>query len=370
MTARRMKRTRDSYYMRLALDLALRGTGKTAPNPKVGCVIVKDDRITGWGYHKACGLAHAEVVALDVAGEQARGATLYVNLEPCSHYGKTPPCTEAIIKAGVARVVAAMQDPDPRVSGKGFARLRDAGLEVDIGTCRTEAMEINRGFVTRVQKNRPWVTLKAAMTMDGCIAQEDGWSKWISNKWSRTRAHLLRASHDALLVGVGTVVADDPKLNVREVSGSAPRVVILDPSLRTPPDASLFCCGSPLVIASKGADSRRARELENAGADVILLSSEEGRPSLVEVLQLLAGQGVNDLLVEGGAGVLGSFLKEGLFDGVSLFISPRFLGKGRPVSGGFLNGTLEKARRIRIQKTLLVEGDLWIEGTSACSLDS
>jgi diaminohydroxyphosphoribosylaminopyrimidine deaminase/5-amino-6-(5-phosphoribosylamino)uracil reductase len=231
-------------------------------------------------------------------------------------------------------------------------------------------MEINRGFVTRVRKNRPWVTLKAAMTMDGRIAQEDGRSRWISNMWSRTRAHLLRASHDALLVGVGTVVADDPKLNVREVTGNSPRAVILDPSLRVPPDASLFRCGSPLVIASNGADSRRAKELENAGADVILLPSEEGRPSLVEVLEFLAGQGVNDLLVEGGAGVLGSFLKEGLFDGVSLFVSPRFLGNGRPVSGGLLQGTLENARRIRIQKTLLVEGDLWIEGTSPCSLDS
>jgi len=370
LTARRTKRTLDSYYMRLALDLALRGTGKTAPNPKVGCVIVKDDRVVGWGYHRACGLAHAEAMALDAAGEQARGGTLYVNLEPCSHYGKTPPCAEAIIKAGVSRVVAAMQDPDPRVSGRGFARLREAGLEVEVGTCRAEAMEINRGFVTRVQKNRPWVTLKAAMTIDGRIAQEDGRSKWISNSWSRTRAHLLRASHDALLLGVGTVIADDPKLNVREVSGCAPRVVILDPSLRTPPDARLFCCGSPLVIASREADSRRAKELENAGADVILLPSKEGRPPLVEVLEFLARQGVNDLLVEGGAGVLGSFFEEELFDGVSLFVSPRFLGKGRPLCGGFLNGTLENARPIRIEKTRLVEDDLWIEGTVPCSLDS
>ncbi|MFP4482031.1 MAG: bifunctional diaminohydroxyphosphoribosylaminopyrimidine deaminase/5-amino-6-(5-phosphoribosylamino)uracil reductase RibD, partial [Thermovirgaceae bacterium] len=262
----RMQKTLDSYYMSLALDLALRGTGKTAPNPRVGCVIIRDGRIQGRGYHQACGLAHAEAAALEMAGEQARGATLYVNLEPCSHHGKTPPCTEAIIKTGVSRVVAAMQDPDPRVSGRGFARLRGAGVEVDTGICRAEAEEINKGFVTRVKKNRPWVTLKAAMTMDGRIAQEDGWSKWISNRWSRTRAHLLRASHDALLVGVGTVVADDPKLNIREVSGHAPRVVVLDPSLRTPSDASLFGFGSPLVVASNYADPRRARDLKNAGA--------------------------------------------------------------------------------------------------------
>ncbi len=309
-------------------------------------------------------------MALEAAGSRARGATLYVNLEPCSHFGKTPPCAEAIIEAGVSRVVAAMGDPDPRVSGRGFARLRDAGVEVDVGTCAAGAAEINRGFVTRVLKKRPWVTLKAAMTLDGRIAQEDGWSRWISNRWSRTRAHLLRASHDAVLVGVGTVLADDPKLNVREVSGCDPKVVVLDPSLRPPRDASLFRCGSPLVIASSGADSLRAKDLEKAGADVILLPSEEGRPPLAQVLEFLAGQGVNDLLVEGGSGVLGSFLAEGLFDGVSLFVSPRFLGKGRPLSGDRLQYTLENSPGIRIEKALLVEGDLWIEGTSRCSPDS
>jgi len=368
--ARRMNKTCDRYYMSLALDLALRGTGMTAPNPKVGCVIVRDRRVTGFGYHRACGLAHAEVEALNMAGEQARGATLYVNLEPCSHFGKTPPCTEAIISAGISRVVAAMQDPDPRVSGRGAARLREAGVEVDIGPCRTSAEEINKGFVMRVKRQRPWVTLKAAMTLDGKIAQEDGWSKWISNEWSRTRAHLLRSGHDAVLVGVGTVLADDPGLNVRDVSGRAPRAVILDSSLRTPPGAHVIRNGNALVIGAKEANPRRAKDLEKAGASVILLPSEEGRPRLPEVLEYLGGLGVNDLLVEGGSTILASFLDERLFDGVSLFVSPGFLGKGRPLSGDSLQRDLENAFRVRIQKTVLVEGDLWIEGTASCLQDS
>lgn len=370
MTARRMNEAWDRYYMSLALDLALRGACKTAPNPNVGCVIVKDGRMAGWGFHKACGQAHAETEALRMAGSNAERGTLYVNLEPCSHHGRTPPCAEAIVRAGVSKVVAAMEDPDPRVSGRGFDILRRAGVEVHTGICAAEAAGINRGFVSRVLTGRPWVTLKAAMTLDGYVAQDDGWSKWISNQWSRARGHLLRAWHDAVLVGVGTVVRDDPRLTVRDAPGTSPGVVVLDPGLRIPADANLLRSGSPMVVASRGADLQKARMLENAGASVILLPSKGGRPALGDVLDFLGRRGINSLLVEGGARVLGSFMSERLFDGVSLFVSPRLLAKGMPVSGCSHAGDLEKALSISVTKTVPVEGDLWIEGTPKCSRDS
>lgn len=369
MTTRRMNEAKDRYYMSLAIDLARRGTGRTAPNPRVGCVIVKEDHIAGWGFHKAFGLPHAEAEALQRAGDAAKGSTLYVNLEPCSHYGKTPPCSGAIIKAGVSRVVAAMKDPDPRVSGRGFRMLREAGIDVDVGPCATEAAQINRGFIKRMIEGRPWVTLKAAMTLDGRIADESGWSKWISNEWSRKRAHILRTEHDAVLVGIGTVASDDPKLTVREVSGYSPRVVLLDPSLKVSPGANIFRYGKPLVIASTRADSRKVRVLENAGAGVILLPSEKGSPALSDVLGCLADEGINELLVEGGSKVLGSFLSERLFDDVSLFVSPRFMGEGKPLCGEVRWLALENAPSVFITKKTLVEGDLWIEGTVKCSLD-
>jgi len=369
LTTRRMNEAKDRYYMSLAIDLARRGTGRTAPNPRVGCVIVKEGRIAGWGFHKAFGQPHAEAEALQRAGDAAKGSTLYVNLEPCSHYGKTPPCSDAIIEAGVSRVVAAMKDPDPRVSGRGFRALREAGIDVDVGTCAAEAAQINRGFIKRIIEGRPWVTLKAAMTLDGRIADESGWSKWISNEWSRKRAHILRTEHDAVLVGIGTVATDDPKLTVREVSGYSPRVVLLDPSLKVSPGANIFRYGKPLVIASSGADSRKVRVLENVGAGVILLPSENGRPGLSDVLTRLGAEGINDLLVEGGSKVMGSFLSEGLFDGVSLFVSPRFMGEGKPLCGNARWLALENAPAVFITKKALVEGDLWIEGTAVCSRD-
>ncbi|HOR53829.1 MAG TPA: bifunctional diaminohydroxyphosphoribosylaminopyrimidine deaminase/5-amino-6-(5-phosphoribosylamino)uracil reductase RibD [Synergistales bacterium] len=360
---------RDALNMRAALSLALRGTGRVSPNPLVGCVIVGPGGLVGWGYHGEVGGPHAEAVALDRAGERARGATLFVNLEPCRHHGRTPPCAPRIIRAGIARVVAGMADPDPRTAGGGFAMMREAGVEVTQGVLEYRCRFINRGFLSRVERKRPWVTLKMAATLDGNMAMPSGESRWITNSFSRVRAHLLRDANDAVMVGIGTVSADDPLLTVRDTDGRDPIPVVLDPSLRMPPSARLARDGT-IIFYSREAPAKTLEALRAKGCILYEVEADRtGRPSLESVLEKLAHQGVNNLLIEGGPGVLGSFLAGRLFDGLALFLAPRFSGKGHGIGDGFVLDRLADAIGVRVESIRDLDGDLWLEGVNPCSQD-
>ena len=302
----------DKYFMSMALSMALRGTGAVSPNPLVGCVIVDDEGVAGWGYHSELGGPHAEVKAIAMAGTRARGSTLYVNLEPCCHFGRTPPCVPSIIASGVSRVVGGMSDPDPRVSCRGFNILRSEGVAVTEEVLFSESREINRGFISRIERGRPWVTLKAAVTLDGNMALSSGESKWITNGMSRARSHMLRDRHDAVMVGSGTVLRDDPALTVRSVSGRDPVAVVLDPMLRVPEDARIVREGSIFFI-SPNAPEKKRQILENKGCRVFESKmTDEHRLSLIDSLERLALEGINDLLLECGSALLGSFIRERL----------------------------------------------------------
>lgn len=317
--------------MRAALALAARGLGRTWPNPAVGCVLVRDGVVVGRGWTQPGGRPHAETEALARAGAAARGATAYVSLEPCAHTGKTPPCADALVAAGIGRVVAAVEDPDPRVSGRGLARLRDAGVSVVAGLCASEAAELNAGFVTRVRQGRPLVSLKLATSLDGRIATRSGDSQWITGEAARRHAHLLRATHDAVLVGTGTALADDPALTCRlpGLSEQTPARVVLDRQLRLSATAKLVATAHdwPTWIITASADAARRRALEGAGAELIDVSTTaEGRLSLSAALTALGTRGITRLLVEGGSVVAASLLREDLVDRVYWFRAPSILG--------------------------------------------
>ncbi len=313
--------------MRRALDLALEGWGKTAPNPMVGAVLVRDGVVVGEGYHARFGEAHAEVAALRAAGERARGATLYVTLEPCAHQGKTPPCTEAIAAAGVRRVVIAVGDPNPAAAG-GAERLRDAGIAVELGEGEAAARDLNAPFFHRfAHPERPFVTLKLAVSIDGAIAAADrSTTTHLTGAESRREVHRLRAGHDAIAVGIGTVLGDDPALTVRD--WEPPRVplrrVVFDSTLRIPPDSGLVRTArqTPVIVVAREPQPQRARTLEASGVDVVVASG------LPEALQALAQRGVGSLLVEGGARLAGSFLERAAVDRLIIFQAPVVLGHG------------------------------------------
>ncbi len=319
----------DLHHMRHALRLAERSLGETAPNPAVGCVIVKDGIIVGRGRTAKGGRPHAETAALAEAGEAARGATVYVTLEPCAHFGKTPPCADALVAAGVRRVVVAVGDPDPRVNGGGIARLRAAGIEVVIGVCEPEAAEINAGFFLKVRQGRPLVTLKIAQSADGKTITAPGQSPWITGEQARRFGHLLRARHDAILVGIGTVLADDPMLDCRlpGLEDRSPVRIVLDSRLRLPPQAKLVQTAQripTLVYTGAPAEAPAAMRAELVRVE----ADAEGRPALAAVLADLAGRGITRLLVEGGATVHAAFLKAGLVDRMEVFTAPAVLGPG------------------------------------------
>ncbi len=322
----------DEYYMRRALSLALRGTERTSPNPLVGCVVVRDGAVLAEGWHACCGELHAERAALNCL-ESAEGATLYVNLEPCSHFGRTPPCAPLIVEKGVRRVVVGMIDPDERVSGRGIALLREAGLDVESGVLEAECRLLNRGFLRKVRLGRPWVTLKGAVGLDGAMALPSGESKWITSEGARAFAHLLRAEHDAVLVGAGTVRADDPELTVRSAWGRSPLRVLLDSMLSVSPGAKILG-PSCVVFSSESASSERVAAVGASGASVVRVPRKEGGLSLGAVLSELVRRGVCRLLVEGGPSVVSSFLKEGVADALSLFLAPRLMGQGKTFTNG------------------------------------
>jgi diaminohydroxyphosphoribosylaminopyrimidine deaminase/5-amino-6-(5-phosphoribosylamino)uracil reductase len=344
----------DLLHMRAALALARRGLGNAWPNPAVGCVLVKDGRVIGRGWTQPGGRPHAETEALRRAGEAARGATAYVTLEPCSHHGRTPPCCEALAGAGIARVVMAMRDPDPRVNGRGLAMLRGAGIVVEEGLLEAEARALNAGFFRRIQAGMPVVTLKLASTLDGRIATSTGESRWITGEAARREVHALRARHDAILVGSGTVLADDPDLTCR-IPGMerVPMLrVVADARLRTPPAARLVQgagVAPVLIITAPGHPPSAQAPFIAAGADIVTVPAHAaGGLDLPSLLRALGRRGVTRVLAEGGAGLAAALLRQGLVDRLVWFHAPAVMGgDGHPALEGLRLAALSAMPRFR-----------------------
>jgi len=330
---------RHYFHMARALQLAAKGMYTTDPNPRVGCVLVGgDDEVIGEGWHAYAGGPHAEINALRQAGERARGATAYVTLEPCSHHGRTPPCSHALVDAGVARVVAAMVDPNPQVSGKGLDQLRAAGIDVECGVMEVQAEELNRGFVTRMRRGRPYVRCKIGVSLDGRTAMANGASRWVTSEASRRDVQVLRASSSAILTGIGTVLMDDPALTVRDAEIVAaeqsatggvrqPLRVVVDSRLRMPGNARVLSpSGTTLIATAAGEAAHRA----TLGDEVVLevLPCTGGRVDLEALLERLAARKVNDVLVEAGAQLNGALLNAGLIDELIIYIAPKLMGDG------------------------------------------
>ncbi len=320
--------------MRAALALAARGLGRVWPNPAVGCVVVREEeggRVVGRGWTQPGGRPHAETDALQRAGNAARGATAYVSLEPCVHVGKTPPCAEALIAAGIGRAVVAVEDPDPRVCGRGIARLRNAGIAVDVGACAAAARELNAGFFMRVAQGRPLLSLKLATSLDGRIATRSGDSRWITGEAARRRAHLLRAIHDAVLIGTGTALADDPELTCRlpGLVDRSPVRVVLDRTLRLPQSAKLLATARRVptwIVTAAASDPARRTALEGAGAEIIEVPQANGGLSMRDTLRALGTRGITRLLVEGGSAVAAALLQQDLVDRAYWFRSASIIG--------------------------------------------
>ncbi|MBI5108744.1 MAG: bifunctional diaminohydroxyphosphoribosylaminopyrimidine deaminase/5-amino-6-(5-phosphoribosylamino)uracil reductase RibD [Rhodocyclales bacterium] len=321
--------THDHAFMARALRLARRGLFSTTPNPRVGCVIVSDGRIVGEGSHEKAGLPHAEAAALAAtvgAGNTAIGATAYVTLEPCCHFGRTPPCADALIAAGVERVVVAMQDPNPLVAGQGLARLAAAGIEVASGLLEAESRELNIGFVARMTRGRPWLRLKVAASLDGKTALNNGASQWITGPAARRDGHAWRARSCAVLTGIGTVKDDNPRLTVREVATTRqPLRVVIDSRLETPPDAAILDGGNVLIAAAQE-DAGRAEALRARGAEIVVLPNANGKVQLADLLQELGRRGINEVLAEAGTRLNGSLLREGCVDELLIYQAPLLIG--------------------------------------------
>jgi diaminohydroxyphosphoribosylaminopyrimidine deaminase/5-amino-6-(5-phosphoribosylamino)uracil reductase len=353
----------DHAHMARALQLAARGLFTTTPNPRVGCVIVSDGRVIGEGWHERAGTPHAEIHALKGAGDAARGATVYVTLEPCSHHGRTPPCAEALVQAGVGRVVAAMSDPNPLVAGGGISMLTLAGIRAEVGLMEDAARALNPGFISRMTRVRPWVRLKTASTLDGKTALANGASQWITGEAARADVQKLRARACAILTGSGTVLADNPRMNVRDFDiGRQPFRVVVDSALRTPVGAAIL----PALLACHSADPGRRSVLEQAGAEVVELPATDGRVELPALLTLLAQRGVNELHVEAGAALNGALLAAGLVDEWVAYVAP--IAVGDAARGLFALPQLESladAARFKLSDVRQLGGDLRLTLQSA-----
>lgn len=342
----------DEGYMRLALELAEAAQGQTDSNPVVGCVIVKDGRIIGMGSHLRRGEVHAEVHALAMAGEEAAGSTVYVTLEPCSHHGRTPPCAERLIAAGVKRVVAATEDPNPLVAGTGLRMLREQGIETKVGVLQEEALKLNEHFITYVTKQRPFVTLKTASTLDGKIAAYTGDSRWITSDAAREYVHELRHRHQAIMVGVGTVLADDPSLTVRlPVPGIHPTRIIVDSRLRTPLHAKVVQDGlaQTIVLTTEQADPAKVQHLEQAGVTVVACG-EGAHVDLELAMRTLAEYEIASVLLEGGGTLNGAMLARSLIDKMILFYAPKIIGGSDAPSNFQMNGLPRMAEAYRLDR--------------------
>jgi diaminohydroxyphosphoribosylaminopyrimidine deaminase/5-amino-6-(5-phosphoribosylamino)uracil reductase len=354
--------------MRLALAEAARGRGAVEPNPMVGAVVVRDGVLVATGHHARFGGPHAEVVALRRSGEGARGSTLYVTLEPCCHEGKTPPCTEAILKAGVARVVAAMPDPFPKVAGGGIERLRRAGVAVEVGLDGDAARALNAPYRKRLATGRPYVIAKWAMTADGKVATASGDSRWISNERSRMHVHALRGRVDAIVVGIGTALADDPLLTARPAGPRVAARVVLDTGARLPLEGRLAATAGEapvLVAARRGVPADRAAALRSRGCEVVELPSDEaGRVSIGAVLEELGRRGATNVLVEGGGRVLGAFFDAGEVDEVEVYLAPRIEGGDHAGTGVRGAGRAAMAEAVGLVETEVevLDGDVRMRG--------
>ena len=362
------KSENDAAFMRQALDLAAQGSGRTSPNPMVGSVVVRDGVVVGRGYYREYGGRHAEPQALEEAGDRARGAELYVTLEPCCHQGSTPPCTDAVIASGIARVHVAMTDPDRRVSGKGIERLRAENISVETGLLEAEARELNAAYVHHRETGRPFVLLKLAQTLDGRIATRNGHSQWITGEAARERVHLMRSRADAVLVGIDTVLADDPRLTVRHVDGRQPRRIVLDSRARIPVKAKILNGEAPATICvTEAAPADRIDGLRRTGAEVLVLEGGgEGGGGAVPVGPLKSALGrarIVTLMVEGGSRVAASFLRERAVDRIACFVAPRILGAGLSSIDGLQLGDLSRTIGLLDTRVERLGDDFLITGT-------
>jgi len=358
----------DERFMRQVLRLARKGLGSTSPNPLVGALVVENGRIIGSGYHKRAGVPHAEIVALAKAGDGARGATLYVNLEPCNHYGRTPPCTKAILDSGIRSVVVGAHDPNPHVTGGGCTFLRSRGVKVKCGVLEEECTRLNEAYIKYVTRGKPFVIVKGALTLDGWIATKTGDSKWITNEKSRKFAHSLRKRVDAIMVGVETIIADNPLLTPYLTRDSAPDPVrvIVDTTLRVPLQSRVFDSGtSALTIVASGSNvsNTKRKSLEGQGATVIKCQMRDGRIDLADLLDKLAEMSICSVLVEGGATLFGSIIRERLVDKFYLFLAPKILGgdNGVPFTRGPGCDMIENCLALRPSMVRRFDDDIMIE---------
>lgn len=355
----------DEEYMKQALKLARKGLGKTSPNPMVGAVIVKDNRIISQGYHHYFGGKHAEVDALQSARGNVAGATIYVTLEPCCYYGKTPPCTDALISHKIGRVVIGILDPNPQVNGRSVEILKQRGLEVKVGVLEEECRRLNEPHFKYITTGLPFVTLKFAQTLDGRIATATGSSQWISSEKFQRLAHRLRATHDAVIVGIETVLADDPQLTVRLVRGRNPTRIILDSRLRIPLESQVVKSrqAAPVIIATTSrADANKLTALRNLGIEVLVNNEDEAEEvDLNQLLKTLGERGISSALVEGGAGVITSLLRQNLADKVIIAIAPKIMGKGIEAVGELNIREVSQALKLSFKKIYRVGEDLVIE---------
>lgn len=355
-------------FMRIALDEARKGSGRVSPNPKVGCVVVKNDRILARGYHQRFGGPHAELVALKKAGKEAKGATLYITLEPCCYFGKTPPCANTIIESGIKEVVAAMADPNPANNGRGFKLLRKKGIKVTSGILMKEARALNKPFIERMKKKRPYISLKLAQSIDGKIATRTGESKWISSEGSRAIVQRLRSRHDAIMVGANTIVRDDPLLNIRSAQRQPARIVV-DSRLRIPVNARIFSKDSPaevIIATTKRAPIKKEKALVRKGAKILSIKNNSSRVDLKALMKRLSRMGITSILAEGGGELSASLFSNNLVDKIYLFIAPILIGgrdavtslEGEGISRIKDAFKLDNIKLRRIGKDFLVEANV------------
>ena len=357
---------KHEYFMSLAIKLALKAKGKTSPNPLVGALVVKNGRIVGEGYHKKAGLAHAEVAALDDAGEKSKGATLYVSLEPCAHFGKTPPCVDRIIKSRIKNVIVGMIDPNPINNGKGIKILRQHNIKVKVGFLEGRLQRMNEAFIKYISKRMPFVTVKVAQSLDGRIATRAGDSKWITSDKSRVFAHRLRQDYDAIMVGVNTVLRDNPRLNAW-FSKKQPIKIIVDSQLSVPEGANIFSGAHPVAIVtlpSKPGQETENRKILAQKARILEVKEKAGQINLKDMMKKLARLKITNVLVEGGGTLIGSLVDEGLVDKVLFFISPKIIGGKDAISSVMGQGIsrIDKAIKLKDIKTRHLGEDLLIEG--------
>jgi len=351
----------DESYIKLTLEIAKKGIGSVSPNPLVGAVLVKDGKIIGAGYHQKYGEAHAEINAIKSASESVEGATLFVNLEPCSHFGKTPPCVDALLESKIDKVVIGTLDMNPLVCGSGIQKLKENGIEVKVGILENECIELNKFFFKNVTKKTPYVTLKAAITIDGKIADGSYQSKWISSIASRKQVHKLRAEYDSVLIGANTVNKDDPQLSVRLVEGRNPKRIILDPQLKSCIERKIFHSEKNvlLITSVEKKDTVKVKTLKNLGVNFLFVKTDEMKQfHLKTVLKKMSDQNIASILVEGGAKVYNAFIKENLFDEMQIFIAPKLLGNGIQFLSDFGIKEMSKARKLIIHSFEKYDEDL------------